>query len=148
MKPTGRVSWTILALAVALSSGCKVAPKPPTLAGVLTAIPVYSPSVVSKRLVYPFRGPGCPLESLIFDLETPDSWAKVQQFYRHKLSFVNPESATGADLSKLVFQYLPSGGDAAKNEQIVVTVPGSSGPTGTKFQIKETVCADRRASGG
>lgn len=148
MKRIRRTTRTLLVLTVAVAAACEVAPKPPALEGVITEIPVYAPSTVSRRLVYPFRGPACPLESLIFELDTPDPWAKVQQFYRHKLSFVNPESATGANLSKMIFQYLPAGGDAAKNEQVVVTVPGSSGPTGTKFQIKETVCADRRASGG
>lgn len=143
----GRATRTLLVLTVVATAACKVAPKPPPLEGVITDIPVYAPSTVTKRLVYPFRGPGCPLESLIFDLETPDGWAKVQQFYRQKLAFASSESADGTDLSKIVFQYLPAGGDAAKNEQVVVTVPGSSGPDGTKFQIKETVCAERRAGG-
>ncbi|MBK7973596.1 MAG: hypothetical protein IPK07_10095 [Deltaproteobacteria bacterium] len=149
MKLIRRATRTFLVLAVlAPAFGCKLAPKPPALEGVITDIPVYTPSTVTRRLVYPFRGPACPLESLIFELETPDGWAKVQQFYRHKLSFVNTEGATGTDLSKLVFQYLPTGGETARKEEVVVTVPGSSGPSGTKFQIKETVCADRRASGG
>lgn len=146
--PIASAPRTILTVAVVLTLGCNLAPKPPTLEGVVTDIPVYSPSTVTKRLVYPFRGPSCALESLIFDLQTPDGWAKVQQYYRHKLSFANPESSTGVDLSKLVFQYLPSGGEAARNEQVVVTIPSSSGPDGTTFQIKETVCASRRAGGG
>jgi len=146
--PMSRAFRISLAIALAASAGCKVAPKPPALEGVITDIPVYAPSTVTRRLVYPFRGPGCPLESLIFDLETPDGWAKVQHFYQQKLAFANPENTSGADLSKVVFEYLPADGDAAKNEQVVVTVPGSSGPTGTKFQIKETVCAARRQGGG
>ncbi len=141
--------WVALAAPLLCGAGaCPRRSKPPALEGAITEIPVYSPATLVRRRVYPHDGPVCPLDTLIWDLETPDDWAKVEFFYRQKLSFVPPELGEGSTQGKTIFRYLPDGGETARREQIVVTVGTKEPNGGTKFQIDETVCAARRAESG
>ncbi len=128
------------------ATACPSRPKAPALEGAITDIPVYAPATITKKLDYPHQGPACPLQSLIWELATPDEWSKVQYFYRQKLSFVTPELDSGAVQGKTLYSYVPDGGDAARQERVLVTI-GAKEASGAKIRIEETVCASRRATG-
>ncbi len=136
----------LLAAVLLAATACPSHSKPPALEGAITDIPVYAPAALTKKLDHPYNGPACQLHSLIWELETPDEWSKVQYFYRQKLSFVTPELDAGVSQGPTRYSYAPAGGDAKRQERVLVTI-GPKEASGTKFRIEETVCASRRGGG-
>ncbi len=146
MTGTNRAAILALAFVGSAALGCPSKPVAPPLEGAVTDIPVYPKSRVVERIDYPSRGPHCALDTLIWDLESTDSPQKLEFFYRRTLTWVTPEEGHDADVSKVLFLYLPDGGETANQEQISISIDRQAVGAATHMRVKETVCAERRAA--